>query len=49
VHQATEDRLNDAQREADTAALGTVLMHRVAWLIQVEQVAPWSLPAVSLT
>ncbi len=54
--------LNDAQREAVTAASGNrlvlagagsgktrVLVHRVAWLIQVEHLAPWSLLAVTFT
>ena len=56
------DPLNDAQREAVSAAAGTrlvlagagsgktrVLVHRIAWLIQVEQVPPWSLLAVTFT
>ncbi len=56
------DPLNEAQREAVTAAPGTVLVlagagsgktrvlvHRIAWLIQVEQIQPWSLLAVTFT
>jgi len=56
------DSLNDAQREAVTAASGNrlvlagagsgktrVLVHRIAWLIQVEQIQPWSLLAVTFT
>jgi DNA helicase-2/ATP-dependent DNA helicase PcrA len=56
------DPLNDAQREAVTAAGGNrlvlagagsgktrVLVHRIAWLIQVEHLAPWSLLAVTFT
>ena len=54
--------LNDAQREAVTAAAGNqlilagagsgktrVLIHRIAWLIQVEQVSPYSIMAVTFT
>ncbi len=56
------DPLNNAQREAVTAAAGTrlvlagagsgktrVLVHRIAWLIQVENLPPWSLLAVTFT
>ena len=56
------DGLNDAQREAVTAAPGPmlvlagagsgktrVLIHRLAWLIQVEHVSPLSIMAVTFT
>ncbi len=56
------DDLNDAQREAVTAAPGPmlvlagagsgktrVLVHRMAWLIQVEKVSPFSVMAVTFT
>ncbi len=56
------DNLNDAQREAVSAAAGNqlilagagsgktrVLVHRIAWLIQVEQVSPYSIMAVTFT
>ncbi len=56
------DGLNDAQREAVTAAPGPmlvlagagsgktrVLVHRMAWLIQVEGASPFSLMAVTFT
>ena len=56
------DDLNDAQREAVTAAPGPmlvlagagsgktrVLVHRMAWLIQVEGVSPFALMAVTFT
>ena len=56
------DGLNDAQREAVTAAPGPmlvlagagsgktrVLVHRMAWMIEVEGVSPYSLMAVTFT
>ena len=56
------DELNEAQREAVTAAPGPmlvlagagsgktrVLVHRMAWLIQVEGLSPFSLLAVTFT
>jgi len=56
------DGLNDAQREAVTAAPGPmlvlagagsgktrVLVHRMAWLIEVEDISPFSLMAVTFT
>ena len=56
------DPLNDAQREAVTAAQDPllvlagagsgktrVLVHRVAWLIQVVGASPWNLLAVTFT
>jgi len=56
------DDLNDAQREAVTAAPGPllilagagsgktrVLVHRMAWLIQVEGVSPFAVMAVTFT
>lgn len=56
------DGLNDAQREAVTAAPGPmlvlagagsgktrVLVHRMAWLIQVEGISPFSIMAVTFT
>ncbi len=56
------DNLNDAQRDAVSAAAGNqlilagagsgktrVLVHRIAWLIQVEQVSPYSIMAVTFT
>jgi DNA helicase-2/ATP-dependent DNA helicase PcrA len=56
------DPLNDAQREAVSAASGSllvlagagsgktrVLVHRIAWLVQVEQVSPFALLAVTFT
>ena len=54
--------LNDAQRQAVTAAVGQqlvlagagsgktrVLVHRIAWLVQVEQASPWSILSVTFT
>ncbi|MEW8383983.1 MAG: UvrD-helicase domain-containing protein, partial [Candidatus Thiodiazotropha taylori] len=56
------DPLNDAQREAVTAPVGSllvlagagsgktrVLVHRIAWLLSVEQITPWSIMAVTFT
>jgi DNA helicase-2/ATP-dependent DNA helicase PcrA len=56
------DNLNEAQREAVSAAPGNllvlagagsgktrVLVHRIAWLIQVERATPWSILAVTFT
>ncbi|MET0055671.1 MAG: UvrD-helicase domain-containing protein, partial [Candidatus Thiodiazotropha sp. 6PLUC10] len=56
------DPLNEAQREAVTAPVGSllvlagagsgktrVLVHRIAWLLAVEQITPWSLLAVTFT
>ena len=56
------DQLNDAQRDAVTAAQSPllvvagagsgktrVLVHRIAWLIQVEQVSPLGILAVTFT
>jgi DNA helicase-2/ATP-dependent DNA helicase PcrA len=56
------DDLNDAQRAAVTAPLGSalvlagagsgktrVLVHRIAWLMQVEGLSPWSILAVTFT
>ncbi|MCB1774842.1 MAG: UvrD-helicase domain-containing protein, partial [Gammaproteobacteria bacterium] len=54
------DELNEAQRAAVTAPLGSalvlagagsgktrVLVHRIAWLIQVEGLSPWGILAVT--
>ena len=56
------DGLNDAQREAVCAPMGStmvlagagsgktrVLVHRIAWLIQVEHLSPFSILAVTFT
>ncbi|MES9930940.1 MAG: UvrD-helicase domain-containing protein, partial [Candidatus Thiodiazotropha sp. 6PDIVS] len=56
------DPLNDAQREAVTAPVSSllvlagagsgktrVLVHRIAWLLAVENITPWSLLAVTFT
>ena len=56
------DQLNDAQREAVSAAPGhqlilagagsgktRVLVHRIAWLLQVEQISAYSVMAVTFT
>ncbi|MCP5300713.1 MAG: DNA helicase II [Chromatiaceae bacterium] len=56
------DDLNEAQRAAVTAPLGSalvlagagsgktrVLVHRIAWLIQVEGLSPWGILAVTFT
>ncbi len=56
------DGLNEAQRDAVTAPLGStlvlagagsgktrVLVHRIAWLIQVEGLSPWGVLAVTFT
>jgi DNA helicase-2/ATP-dependent DNA helicase PcrA len=56
------DPLNEAQREAVTAPLGSilvlagagsgktrVLVHRIAWLLAVENASPWSVMAVTFT
>ncbi len=56
------DPLNDAQREAVTAPVGSmlvlagagsgktrVLVHRIAWLLAVENASPWSVMAVTFT
>ena len=56
------DSLNDAQRQAVTAPLSSmlvlagagsgktrVLVHRIAWLVQVEHISPYSIMAVTFT